>query len=242
MVALPNPRRPRFLADAEPQPVTKVAFPGDSSPETSLPFDAQSKPTGEDFSPSATPSAVSPPLKPAIPEPPLGIPPSIPTERPADLLPSLAPAAPVVVFPEEKLEALFSTIENLRLLSEKLAEQARSDALELAFQIAKRVLESEVRTNPEPLFKLVRSAIQRIGEARVINIRLSPEDASTFESENGAQKVGARLAQINVVADSSLERGDCVLDSDMGMVDGRLQNRLAELRRSVESALEGDAA
>jgi flagellar assembly protein FliH len=147
-----------------------------------------------------------------------------------------------MAFPEEKLEALFSTIENLRLLSAKLAEQARSDALELAFQIAKRILESEVRTNPEPLFKLIRSAIRRISEARTINIRLSPEDASAFELENGAQKVGARLAQINVVADPSLERGDCVLDSDLGMVDGRLQNRLAELRRSVESALEGDAA
>src|SRR5688572_27851742 len=61
---------------------------------------------------------------------------------------------------------LGSAVEMLRTTSERLAAEARSDALEVGFLIAKRILETELTTSPEPLVALVRSTTPRRGGPR----------------------------------------------------------------------------
>src|ERR1700727_1470621 len=60
----------------------------------------------------------------------------------------------------------------LRAQGERLAEQARADALELAFMIARRILEREIHTDPVALLSLIRLAITRAGEANTVTIHL----------------------------------------------------------------------
>jgi len=162
-------------------------------------------------------------------------------------LPPLAPAAVAAppppaaeVLAEARREALAKVaqaVEMLRTQASWLAEQARADALEIGFQVARRVLESELRTSPEPLFALVKSALRRTGDARRISIRLSPDDAAALQSPAGqAAAEGIGAARVEVVADASLQPGDCMVDTDFGQIDGRLETRLSELRRAVEGA------
>jgi len=152
---------------------------------------------------------------------------------------------------EQRLHAevgnrLGSAVEMLRTTSERLGAEARSDALEVGFLIAKRILETELTTSPEPLVALVRSTIRRLGEARKMAVRLSPGDAEAVNAILAARGPSAvstvATAQVEVVADASLERGDCVVESDVGSVDGRIATRLEELRRALaEEHLEHDS-
>ena len=140
---------------------------------------------------------------------------------------------------------LGSAVEALRTTSERLAAEARSDALEVGFLIARRILETELATSPEPLVSLVRSTIRRLGEARKVVVRLSQGDAEAVNATLAARGPSAvssvATAQIEVVVDASLERGDCIVESDVGSVDGRIATRLEELRRALaEEHLEGD--
>jgi flagellar assembly protein FliH len=155
-------------------------------------------------------------------------------ERAPDAEPGPAPRP-------EAVEALSGAIGALRLIGAKLAEQARSDALEIAFQIARRILEAELAASPQPLFALVRTAVKRVGEAREVTLRLNPLDAAMVEEEP-REKLGLSLATVNIVADPALSRGDCVVESELGSVDGRLSGRLDELRRSLSEAIAGSAA
>src|SRR3954463_11736414 len=132
---------------------------------------------------------------------------------------------------EEQLHAevgsrLGSAVEMLRTTSEKLAAEARSDALEVGFLIARRILETELTTSPEPLVALVRSTIRRLGEARKMLIKLSPADAEAVNAVLGARGPVAlttvTTAQIEVVAEGSLEPGDVLVEGDVGSVDGRV--------------------
>src|SRR5690349_16896293 len=71
---------------------------------------------------------------------------------------------------EQRLQAevgarLGAAVEALRNASDALAGEARSDALEVGFLIARRILETELTTSPEALVSLVRSTIRRLGEA-----------------------------------------------------------------------------
>lgn len=142
----------------------------------------------------------------------------------------------------EAMEKVGAAVETLRAQAEHLAEQARSDAIEIGFQVARKILESELRQSPEPLFALVRAAVRRAGESRRIVVRVSPDDALLLQSETGRSALdGLTSARIELVSDPGLQRGDCMVDTDFGQVDGRLGTRLAEIRRAVDAAGEGAA-
>jgi flagellar assembly protein FliH len=132
---------------------------------------------------------------------------------------------------------LGAAVEQLRTISERLASEARADALEVGFLIARRILETELTTSPEPLVSLVRSTIRRLGEARKLVVKLSPADAeavnAVLTARGPATLSSVATVQIEVVAEASLGRGDCLVEGDVGSVDGRIATRVEELRRAL---------
>jgi flagellar biosynthesis/type III secretory pathway protein FliH len=156
-----------------------------------------------------------------------------------------AGVAAVAIAEAQKLAAQFtertaSTIELLRATAERLAAEARTDALEIGFLVARRILEMELSASAEPLVNLVRSAVRRLGESRRIVIHLSPPDAQAMNAiieTRGPQAVAqAAISRVEIVADPSLGRGDCLVEGDLVTVDGRLNARIEELRRVLEAS------
>ena len=153
------------------------------------------------------------------------------------------PTTPTVIdaqaVAEQVSERIGSAARFLRQAAERLAAEARSDALEVGFMVARRILETDLTANVEHLVGLVRSAIRRLGESRHIKLQLCPEDARLIEEAlktDGAQAISSvAAAQIEVVADPSLQRGDCLVTGDLGTVDGRINTRLEELRHALHT-------
>ena len=159
-------------------------------------------------------------------------------------------AAAAAVAEAQKLAAQFTertstAIELLRATAERLAAEARTDALEIGFLVARRILEMELTASAEPLVNLVRSAVRRLGESRRIVIHLSPTDAQALTAiveSRGAQAVAqAAISKVEIVADASLGRGDCLVEGDLVTVDGRINVRIEELRRVLEAGVEENA-
>lgn len=241
-----TPRPPRFMAEADlraevtPAPFSRAGL------ERRGPEAAPDAPVPARFAPAP---AVPKPPKPAEPQsaasapPPPRTPPPMASAGPepeASELPApsaqAAPAGRQAVSGDTS-EALSAAIQGLRLASARLAEQARSDALEIAFVIARRILEAELKASPEPLFALVRSAVRRLGETRQIRVRLCPADAAVIEEALANEELpDLAVVQTQVVSDASLSPGDCVVESALGSVDGRLDVRLGELKRAVVPA------
>jgi len=142
----------------------------------------------------------------------------------------------------EALQRVAHAVEILRLQADRLAEQARGDALEIGFLVARRILEAELATGPEALFALVRGALKRTGDSRRVVVRCHPEDAAAISGQAAGGQLGVSSASVEVTADPTLERGDVVVDTDFGKVDGRLRTRLEELYRAASSALEEGVA
>jgi len=159
-------------------------------------------------------------------------------------------AAAAAVAEAQKLAAQFtertsSAIELLRATAERLAAEARTDALEIGFLVARRILEMELTASAEPLVNLVRSAVRRLGESRRIVVHLSPTDAQAMNAiieSRGAQAVAqAAISKVEVVADASLGRGDCLVEGDLVTVDGRINARIEELRRVLDASADEEA-
>jgi flagellar biosynthesis/type III secretory pathway protein FliH len=129
-----------------------------------------------------------------------------------------------------------AAIDTLRAQSAHLGEQARADALEIGFAVARAILGAEIRQNPEALFSLVRAAVRRAGDSRRIVVRVSIEDLELLQGGHGGTLDAPGAARLELLPDRALNRGDCVVEADFGRIDGRLETRLAELRRAIEAA------
>jgi flagellar assembly protein FliH len=163
-----------------------------------------------------------------------------PAPEPPQPTPQMIEAA---VFKEvqRERERLLRAVETLKAQGELLAEQARADAIEIAFQIAQKIVDTELRQSPEPLFALVRSALKQAGEARRLQVRVHPQDGELLRASTALlEKAAPAVAKLEIVDDSSLERGDCLVETDLGEIDGRLSTRFAELRRALDEAKQAD--
>jgi len=122
--------------------------------------------------------------------------------------------------------------EALREQVRRLSEQAADEVVELAFRVARRVLEAELSTSPDAFRALAKAALKRAGDSRKISLRVHPQAAQALPSSLAAD-AGLALAAVEVIADASLGPWDCVVETDFGKLDGRLDTQLDELYRAV---------
>lgn len=124
---------------------------------------------------------------------------------------------------------LTQTLHELSELRPALAARAERELVRLALEIAKKVVQREVTTDPEIVLALSRVALGRLHSRAVATVRLNPED---YEYVNARlEQLEARGASIEVVADRSVGRGGCIVESEMGDVDVRVEQQFREIER-----------
>jgi len=140
-------------------------------------------------------------------------------------------------------EALATALPALKTVSEALAiERDRwiadweSTAVQLAAAIAERLLGRELRLNPDLAREMMREALQlAIGSPR-IRVHLHEQDAALLGAH--ATEVVRALAacgEAEIVADNSLTRGGCLIETQRGQIDARIETILD---RIVDQLLE----
>jgi flagellar biosynthesis/type III secretory pathway protein FliH len=89
------------------------------------------------------------------------------------------------------------------------------------------LLGEELSARPEHVASVVERELSRVRGARHVTLHAHPADLALLEP---VDDLCARLELSGVLtfsADASLERGGCVLESDLGEIDARLETRLA---------------
>ncbi|MCA2979092.1 MAG: flagellar assembly protein FliH [Myxococcaceae bacterium] len=213
-------RKPTFLQHLPPVARASVPTPRPAPWAATHVEGAHTPRPSAALSPAPLPPIQSPPTR-LAPEPTLAPPP-----------PPFPTPAPIVIDHTPRLQA---GLDALRLEAQRLAEQARSDALEIGVLIARRVLERELTASLDPLFGLIRGAVRKVGEARQIIVRVSVEDHRRLQESPGSS---LSLGTVTLVADESLSPGDVIVESDRHDVDARLDTRLEELRRELRASMQ----
>ncbi len=153
------------------------------------------------------------------------LPPTV-TPPPAPLKMKASAPEPVAAL-QPRVEAAIAT---LRLQGERLAEQVRSDSLEIGLLVARRILEREVSIHLDAFFALIKSAIRRAGDARVTVVRVSPSDYARIQD---APAASLTLGRVEIREDDQLSVGDVMVDTDHHTIDGRMSTRLDEMARTL---------
>jgi flagellar assembly protein FliH len=114
-----------------------------------------------------------------------------------------------------------------------LDEQTEQELARLATIVASRVIARELQLAPGLIAKAVRQAASALPAAtRELRVHVHPDDLALL------QELGAAESHWQLLADPTLARGDCQLESARSRLDARVETRLAAI---IDAVLGDDA-
>lgn len=129
---------------------------------------------------------------------------------------------------EALLQRLTDTLVELRQTRNEMIRQTERQMVELTLAVARRVLHREVSLDPDLLVAMIRVALDRLGEAGQVTIRLHPAE---FEAVSAARASTLAGDHVTLLADSRVGRGGCRVESDYGSVDAGIDAQIQEIGR-----------
>lgn len=113
----------------------------------------------------------------------------------------------------------------------ELLKSAEGQLVNIVTAVARKVVQAEIRSDPELVRQCVQAAVRAIGESSLAALHLNPEDVELLQDmwEELRQRFGDGGLQI--VADARVQRGGCIVDAENRTVDAQIESRLAEIER-----------
>jgi len=129
---------------------------------------------------------------------------------------------------------VLSELAKARAERQRLLAGMQHDVVALALDVARKVIHREIGQSPEIVAEICSRALTRLVSARALEVRIHPEDLPVVEDRREVLAANAVAgANLEFVADWSVERGGCVIESESGRVDARLDTQLAALEKAL---------
>ncbi len=143
---------------------------------------------------------------------------------------------------EKKVEAIMrrysETLLELGRLRSDLYVQVEREVVKLALEVAKKIVHREIQVDEEIIQTLVRVALNHVAEKSAVTVHLHPTDynyilerkAELFSGDHGVREVA-------LLADRSIERGGCLIKTECGDIDARIEEEFREIERGFFDGL-----
>lgn len=124
---------------------------------------------------------------------------------------------------------------------ERLLATAETELARLAIKVAERIIGQEVRSAGEVIMGVVRQALSGIKDREEVLIRVSPDDYHIVNEDRTAlSRMVEGLKNFELVVDSKVEAGGCIIETNLGNVDARLSTQLAAVAAAFERVVQGE--
>lgn len=107
---------------------------------------------------------------------------------------------------------------------------------EMILMIARKVIKDEIVERREVVINNIKEAIRRIKDRDRINIRVNFADLDmTTAHKDELIKMMETLKKINIYEDSRIERGGCIIETDIGAIDARISVQLDAIEEAIRN-------
>jgi flagellar biosynthesis/type III secretory pathway protein FliH len=115
----------------------------------------------------------------------------------------------------------------------KLRSRAEHDMVTLAFHIARRLIGHAIEVQPEVVRDIVGEVLVTARGRQQIVVLVHPEDRRELEANRHEYARELDGVPVHFEGDASLERGGCVIETESGRIDARLETQLKVLREAL---------
>jgi|LSQX01.1.fsa_nt_gb flagellar assembly protein FliH len=157
---------------------------------------------------------------------------------PAPLMAALPPVAPAPV-PEpaadRQARLLNRIVGEFVRQRERLVDEMRPELLQISLAVAREIINHETSVDPGVIDDTLRECLSELHAASRAVVRLHPDDLAHLRRHGDWAEEQA--GEIEFMADTSIERGGCLIESDRGGVDATIETQLRLLGEHLRASL-----
>ena len=131
-------------------------------------------------------------------------------------------------------DQLGKSLATLSSLRSRIRTEAEGDLLKLAIAIARRVLHRELTLEPDSIEGLIRVALEKLQARELSRVRVHPDQENAIR--NSLERF-TNSQKVEVVADSSMQCGDVLFETEHGTLDASIESQLSEIERGFADRL-----
>jgi flagellar assembly protein FliH len=146
---------------------------------------------------------------------------------------------------EKKIEASLrryaEAVVEIGKLRKELYHQVEREVVKLAVEVAKKIVHREIQVDREIIQTLVKVALGHVAEKSAVTIHLHPVDYNYILEHRAELSSGAEDGrEVVLLADKSIDRGGCLIQTECGDIDARIEEEFREVERGFFEGFKKD--
>lgn len=140
-------------------------------------------------------------------------------------------------------EAESELIDNLLAIKEirlQSLQEVEQDVLKLSVKLAEKIIGREVQHDETTRGEIVLNALRQARQQEMLTVRVNANDLPLVEQMRERIDAFGRAKHIDFIADQSVREGGCIIESQSGTIDARLETQLRILESSLLARVSGD--
>lgn len=131
-------------------------------------------------------------------------------------------------------------LEEARQSKLKVFRSSETDMVRLVMAITKKVIATELKTNPAIIISVLQEAIDYLDKPENIMVYVNPQDIDTVlevKDSGNLTDIGSNNTKLDIKSDERVSMGGCLLESDAGSVDAQLETRIASVENAIQEVV-----
>ncbi|MGM9998754.1 MAG: FliH/SctL family protein [Candidatus Bruticola sp.] len=123
----------------------------------------------------------------------------------------------------------------------KLIENTEPALAKLSISIAEKIIGLEVSTNNDVIMGVVKEALGDMKDREEVRIRVNPDDYHIVNNDRSSlMRMVEGLKDFDLSIDSKVTRGGCVIETNLGNIDARLETQLGAITTAFDRSGKGE--
>lgn len=120
---------------------------------------------------------------------------------------------------------------------EEIIAASEKQMVDMILMIARKVIKDEVVERKEVVLNNIRESLKRIKDRDRVDIRVNFADLElTTAHKDELIKMMESLRKVNIYEDSRIDRGGCIIETEVGSIDARISTQLKEIEEAIRNA------
>ncbi len=137
---------------------------------------------------------------------------------------------------EQTLRAQVTALtDSIGAARQALWERQEAEMLAFVLEIARKVIKTEVTQNPAVIHAVIANALRRVADKDLVRIKVCPDEAEGLRA--GREDLLALvdgIKTLEIVDDRRISAGGCVIETNGGTIDAKIETQLAEIERALD--------
>jgi flagellar assembly protein FliH len=133
----------------------------------------------------------------------------------------------------EMIKQAVAIVDAATELHDSMLREAESEMVALCLEVARKIVQSELRTNPDVVKNVVSAAVRKINGSPRVTIKVNPGQVEEVRAHwDVAFGPDYREKEWVVEGDPNVSVGGCVLDTKYGSIDARVGTQFGEIQKT----------